>query len=843
MSHSHLLYELSLSVRMLWRNWRAGELKILATAITLAVTVVTAIAVFTDRMDRSLVRQSNSYLAADRVVESRFPIPDQWLQAPAARGLAQGQTAEFSSMVFAGEGGQQDMQLASIKAVSDHYPLRGQVEISDQAYAPSTAIYIAEGVPAKGQVWVDSRLLSLLGIELGDNLAIGERSFQISKVLIREPDTGTAFTLLGPRILLNMEDLQSTAVILPGSRVTYRWLLAGEENQLRQFADWIEGELGEHYRLITLQEAQQNIGLALDRGSQFLLLAAVIAVLLAGVAISIAAQHFANRHIGQVALLKSLGADGAYIRRLYIWQLLLLGLLAAVVGIVLGEVLQWGIALTLASLFRIELLPAPVWIYSLGLVTGLICLLGFVLPPLWHLPAVPPLKILRRELSVSPLSQWLKGLLGLGAISLLIWFYSGNTLLTLSVLAGLVVIVAICALLALLLLCSGHQLGTRAGSVWRLAVANLRRYQQQTLTQILVFACALMLLMVLFTMRSSLIDEWRLQLPEDAPNHFMLNIAPYERANIETLLADNNLQPSPMYPMVLGRLTHKNDYAFTEDDRALSNTLRRELNLSWSQTLAEDNKLIAGQWWDRWQHSEAGFGVSVEYDTAKELDIALGDRLGFSLGGLNLEAEVASIRSVDWGAMTPNFYFLFSPGTLANYSPNYLSSVYIPQQQKPLINQLLRAYPTVVVLEVDRIIERIRAIVSQVSRAIELVLWLVLLGGVLVLMSAVNASMSNRLQEAGILRALGSGRALIAGSLWIEFALLGGFAGMLAVVGTEVLLMSLQYFVFDQDIRPHYTLWLLGPLLGASFVGMLGWLSCLRILKVPPGVVLRELEH
>ena len=805
--------ELSFSLRLFWRQWRSGEIKILMIAMALAVSVVTAIAVFTDRMEQSLIRQSNSYLAADRVVESRFTFPETWPQQASEAKLKQANIAEFSSMVFADTADNETddlmaMQLASIKAVSDGYPLRGKLEISEQAFAVDDAIEIAESIPKPGNVWVDSRLLPLLDIALGDAISLGNRSFRVSKVVIREPDTTSGFAVLGPRVLMNLDDLESTGVVLPGSRVTYRWLLAGEEKNMNQFIDdWLNDELGEHYRLIDLQDAQQNIGSALDRGGQFLLLAAIIGVLLAGVAISIASQQFAHRHTDQVALLKSLGASKQKIRRLYSAQLLILAVLASTIGILLGEAIQRGISFTITSVFGFNLLPASFWVYSLGFLSGLVCLLGFVMPPLWHLPAVPPLKVLRRELEISSAEQWLKGCLGLGAISLLIWFYSGDTLLTLSVLIGLLALIGLCMLLALLLLRSGQQLGSRAGSVWRLAVANLRRYQQQSITQILVFACALMLLMVLFSVRTSFIDQWKLQLPEDAPNHFILNIAPSERESVKQLMVDNAFDTSPMYPMILGRLTHNNAYEYVEEDRSLSNALRRELNLSWSENLADDNEIIDGQWWDEWQSTSSEFGVSVEQDTAEELSLEVGDVLQFSLGGLTLQAEVASIRTVDWAAMTPNFYFLFSPGALDDYSPNYLTSVYIPNQQKLFINTLLRDYPTMVVLEVDRIIERIRNIVTQVSRAIELVLWIVLLGGVLVLIAAVNASMANRMQEAGVLRALGSSRRLIAGSIWSEFSLLGLLAGLLAVIGTEALLLSLQSFVFDQTLQPSFSLW------------------------------------
>jgi putative ABC transport system permease protein len=833
-----LTLSLKLPLQLLWRNWRSGEVKILGSALMLAVAVVTAIAVFADRMENSLVRQSNSYLAADRVVKSRFVVPEEWRTQSAEYALKQANIAEFSSMVMAKD----DMQLASIKAVSPEYPLRGTLDVSTTAFAIDAVIEPENGIPKSGEVWVDSRLLLLMDLSLGESIGIGAREFIITQVVIREPDFTGGFGVLGPRVLMNIEDLDTTGVVLPGSLVTYRWLLAGEESNLDAFANWLKPQLGEHYRWVALKEAQSNIGSALDRGTRFLMLAGIIGVLLASVAISIAAQQFSKRHIDQVALIKSLGVSAQQVRQLYFSQLFILGLLASLAGILIGEVLQRLIAASLTSLFNVDLLPASPTAYLAGLSTGLLCLLCFALPPLWHLPKISPLRVLRREMPVATLQNWARGLLGIAAIMLLVWVYSGDSQLTLAVIGGLLGIIATGAAVGLLLLRTGQVFGAKAGSIWRLALANLQRYRQQTLTQMMVFACALMLLMVLFMVRTSLLDEWRLQLPANAPNHFILNISPYEKTAIEALFTNNDFTVSPMYPMVLGRLTAVNDTIFGDVDRDRSNTLRRELNLSWTEDIAPDNILLRGQWWDKWQGKTLSTGVSVEEDTAKDLNLDLGDVITFSLGGLTLQAEVASIRSVDWNSMTPNFYFLFSPSALDNFSPNYLTSLLIPPENKTFINTLLRQYPTIVVIEVDRIIARVRSIVDQVSRSIELVLWLVCIGGLLVLVAAVNTSMSNRLQEAALLRAFGSGRKLILGSVWFEFSMLGGCAGILATAGAEALLLGLQVGVFDQPASPHYLLWLTGPLLGAFTIGIFGLIACRKIISVSPGLVLREIE-
>ncbi len=825
-----------LALKLLWRNWRSGELSILAGAVILAVAVVTAIAVFADRMDRSLKRQSHSYLAADRQVTSRFPIPAAWQDQAQEKQLRQSQIIEFASMVYAEE----EMTLASVKAVAPGYPLRGNLQVSDQPFASAEQISVAQDIPPPGQVWVDSRLLPMMNLQLGQRLWVGEHEFEIGKVLMHEPDGTQGFSVTGPRVMMNVADLAATEVVQPGSRIRYRWLLAGAETELDSFASWLEPELGDHYRWLTLEESQQNLSGALDRGKSFLMLAGMIGVLLAGVAIAMAAQQFARVNQDTVALLKSLGTSKANVRYLYFGQLLLLGLFATLIGLMFGDVLQRIIAASLSSLVEVELLGSAAPGYWVGLAAGMVCLLCFALPPLWALPTLPPIRILRSEVEMIHLNMWLQGSLGLLGVIMLIGIYSFDLRLTLTVIAGLLTVVVLAALIGLVLLKGTQQIGARAGSIWRLAVANLIRNGKHSVTQLVVFAIAIMLMLVLYIVRTDLITDWRTQLPDDAPNHFLLNMAPHETDDVVDEFNDNNYSVSPIYPMILGRLVAHNEHRYQESDRTNSFALRREANLSWAEKLPADNKILEGLWWDEWQGQ--GHGVSVERDTAKGLSLNVGDKLVFSIGGLELPVTVASIRSVDWNAMTPNFYFLFSPGALDEYSPTYMTSAYVPSDNKQFISELIREHPTMIVIEVDRVIERIKAIIAQVSKGLELVLWVVLLGGVLVLMAAVNASMHSRLHETSILRALGSGRRLIVGSLCLEFSLLGLCAGIMAVMGAELLLFCLQVFVFESPAKLHFKYWALAPVIAALFIGLLGAFACRKTVTVPPALVLRELK-
>ncbi|MGH1469794.1 MAG: ABC transporter permease [Cellvibrionaceae bacterium] len=847
---------LTLSFKLLWRNWRSGEVKILAGALVVAVAIVTAISVFTDRLETSLIKESATFLGADRVVESSQPIPVEWFSSAEEQLMQQARTTEFVSMVFSGE----DMNLSSVKAVTSSYPILGHIEISDQPFAiDESTIVVAEGVPAPGTAWVDSRLLPMLQASIGDEVQVGDKRLTMTKVIINEPDRGDALGMMGPRLMMNLDDLSSTNVIQPGSRVTYRWLLGGTQSQLDDFVEWLTPNLNDHQRLIDLESSQQQLANALDRGKRFLLLAGIVGVLLAGVAIAIAAQHFASRHIDQVALMKSLGASANRVRSLYFFQLILLAFFSSFVGVALGEGVQRLVSMTLSALFPVVLGGASFQAYEMGVFTGFMCVVFFALPPLWHLPKIPPIKILRRELSFDALRTNLQAGLGLVAILFLIFIYSRNVGLTLTVFFSLLCIIVVSFGIARGLLALGKKIGDRAGNIWRLALASLQRNTGQTTVQILVFATAIMLLLTLTTIRTSLIDEWQVRLPEDAPNHILLNVAPHEQSAISELFVSNDFKTPDFSPMLRARLVTINGKEPTEKQKEENGVLRRELMMSWRTELPKDNEIIAGQWWGRdstfsedviqpkEKVNEAVLienklgGVSVEIEVAKRLDIHVGDVLGFSVGGLNADVVVDSLRSVNRDSFEW-YIFLAEPGVFDSFQPTFRTDVFLERKEKLFLNQLLINHPTIVVFEFDKILNQIRSIVDQVSRGVELVLWLVVFGGFMVLLAAVNSSMETRLQEAGLIRALGSSRKVILGSIWAEFSLLGFFAGVLAVISSEVFLLGLQKWLLDVPLQPHYGLWLTGIVLGTFAIGLLGLLSCRQVITSPPALVLRGIE-
>ena len=540
--------------RMAWRDWRSGELGLLLLALLVAVGTVTAISVLVDRLHQALRLESAGFLAADRYIGSTRPIPDEFRAAAAARGLDMVDAMAFPSMVY---GSGERNQLVSVKAVGAGYPLRGELIVSDEPFAAGR---VARTIPQPGEVWLDSRLFPALDLALGDEVEVGLARLEVGEVLVKEPDRGGSFFDLGPRLLMNIADVPATEVVQPGSRIGYRLLLRGADAELEALRE--ELELEPNYRWMDIRRNSRRIGSALDRAESFLLLGGLLGVLLAGVAVALSAHRYARRHYDHVGIFKTLGATPNQILYAYLGILGVVGALSVLLGLALGAGLHLLIVSALDVLIPIELPMPSVRPFLLGAATGFICALAFAMPPLLHLKNISPLRVMRRDLGAPPVSQWVSyGAAGAGALLLLIW-YSQSLILTLWTLVGTLGVVLLFGGLAMLLLRGGRAVGMQAGSGLRLALSGLQRRRRESTAQILIFGLAIMLLLILVLLRTALIDEWRSQLPDDIPNHFVMNVTPDQLPAVESMLSSIGDGPAarhePLYPMIRGRVVEVN---------------------------------------------------------------------------------------------------------------------------------------------------------------------------------------------------------------------------------------------------------------------------------------------
>lgn len=836
---------IAMAVKLLLRNWRSGALRLVVGSLVLAVAVVTSVALLADRVERALTEQSATFLAADLAVRGPNQPPPVWQQWAAERGLATSRIAAFNSMVYAGE----QMHLAAVKAVDDGYPLRGELVISEQPFSQlATDWQPSRSGPPRGQVWVDARLLPLLDVVLGDTIELGATELTIGKVVVTEPDRGGSFSLFGARVLMHYQDLEAAAVIQPGSRVRYRFLVAGESAEVAGFNQRLSAGLSagnnQHWELITPERAEASIADTVQRGRTFLLLAGSVGVILAGVALALASRQFADSQLGQVALLKCWGVGAGRVRRLYFAQLLVLAALGSAAGLLLGWLFHAALLAALADYLPAALPAAGGQPWLVGAATGALALVGFALPALWHLPGLPPLAVLRSDIAGSPLG--LAARLAIAAVIAvaLLYGYSGNLWISVALLATLAALAVLIATVAVVLLRAARSVGNRLGGVWRMAGANLWRARLHSQLQMLGFAAAIALLMVMAVVRGSLIDEWRWQLADDAPNHFLVNVAPYEIEPVKALLAERKLSSAGWFSMVRGRLVEINGAPPPADLKERHESLNRELNLSWSASLPENNQLVAGNWWPADLTIAAGepIPMSIEVELADELGLQLGDQVTFSIGGLRFSAELVNTRALRWESMTPNFYFLFPEGVLEEFPRSGITSLHIPASEKLVINDLLRRYPTVVVIELDKVISQIQSVVNQVTQGLQMMTGMILLCGVLILYAGVALSMPARLQQSALLRTLGSSRRTVLRIQAVEFALLGGIAGLIAAVAAELALAAIVEQLFAGGAQLHLWLWLAGPLGGAALVALLGVGYSARSVGIPPLQLLRRLN-
>lgn len=823
----------NLALRMLWRDSRSGELTLLLCALLVAVTSSAAIALFSDRLQRTMTLQTAEFLAADLVVASSSAIPESWLEQARQLQLTQAQTVEFSSVLMEHE----EMLLASVKAVSRGYPLRGQLKSTDSDYAAET---VNRQGPEPGAAWVEKRVLSALKLQLGETLTVGEKPLTVTRILTYEPDKQGDFYSFSPRVMINDADLAATGVIQPGSHVHYFFQFIGAAEALTAFNQWLKPQLNPSQRLMDIHQDRPELGSALERAQRYLGLSSILVVVIAGVAIAMSTRRYGERHFNSIALLRCLGCKQNEILWLYGSQFIVLGLFAGGVGCLLGWFVQQALFQLLKNLLPQAIAAPGIPAMLFGFVIGQAMLLGFALPPLLRLKQISPLRVLRRELEPLPISAWLVYSLALGVIGVLVWQYTDDLKMTVTLLAS--------SLLGLLLL--GGLVYGLLGLVkkglplldpqWRFGLQGLIRNRQGSTSQILAFSITLVAMILSFTVRNDLIDNWQQQLPNHAPNHFALNIFPDQQAAFRQDLQQQSIEGSRFYPVVRGRLVAINTIPVqkivSKDSQGESAT-HRELSLTWTQQLPEENKIVAGSWWT----DDRANLVSVEQKLADNLKIKLGDQLAFTVGGQPLNATVASIRALRWDTMKPNFYMIFSPGTLEQFPSTYLTSFYIPKEQQDRLNALVKKYPNMTVLEVDAILQQFKTILQQLTQAINYLLYFALLAGFTVLLAAVYTSLDDRIRESALMRTLGASRGLLRTAHSIEFGGLGLMAGILAVLIAEIIIYVLYTRIMMMDYHPSYSLWLIVPLAGSLGVGLMGCWGLRGVLDKTPLKVLREL--
>ncbi len=729
------------------------------------------------------------------------------------------------------------MALAAIKAVDENYPLKGQLGTKQNAL-------MTQG-PNTGEVWLEPRLLALLNGQIGDEVEVGAIKLKISAVIINESDRAGNFYSLSPRLMMNLSDVAAAKLVQVGSRVSFRMLVAGDSLAVNKLQQELEPLLASHQSFESLTDNNQALAASLAKARSYLSLAAMLAIILAGIAIAMAAQDYARRHFDSSALLRTLGASRAYVTRLYLYQLLYLALLSSLVGLALGYIGQEMLSQLLATTLRqgamdASLPAAGISAWLIASLTAPVTLMGFALPPLLRLGRVSPLRVLRRELEPMAWNSWAIYGLGLAMMVFLSYWFSNNLAMTLIIiLGGFVILLVLLFLLQLLLFFSDKLMPKAKLSMsMRFAWQQINRDRYRTSIQILAFALTMMVMLIIAIVRNDLLNDWQKNLPQDSANFFAMNIQGYQVEDYQQDLDAAGFSISSAFPMVPGRLVGINAVAVKDSAQYSQDpAVQRDLVLSGGRELPIGNTLTEGEWFNAGINNE----VSVAESLAKRLQLKLGDQLTFDVAGQQVTAKISSLRKVDWGSMKPNFYILFSDDITQQLPLNYLTSFYVPAEQNHKLTQIIRDYPGITLLDMSQVLIQVQGLLNQVTMAVEYLLALVLLAGVLVLLAALHSSLDDRLQQGAILRTLGAKRQQLQVMQWLEFLLLGGLAGFIAVAGAEVIGWLLYQRLFQLQYPWHLSYWLWIPVLSGLIIATLANRSLTPVIKQPPLVILRKL--
>ncbi|MBT7950293.1 MAG: FtsX-like permease family protein [Gammaproteobacteria bacterium] len=820
------------AVNGLRRDWRAGELKLIASAIIIAVASLTTVNFFTDRVQQATEIQATELLAADLVVLSSTPISQSLIDKAEALGLISTNTTSFRSMVVA----EDKLKMAEVKAVESGYPIRGALRTSDILFGPEQ---IPSGLPLPGKVWVDARLLQNLGINLGEIIKLGKSQLVVSKILNYEPDRGGDIFNIAPRLLMNAVDVEETGLILPGSRVQYRLLLGGDNTLISKFRAEIEDQ--DKLRIQGIRDARPELKSALERAEQFLGLAALVSIALAGLAVAMSAQRYAGRHFDTCAIMRCLGAEQHTITQIFFLQLLILSLISSLIGVGIAFFAQQGLSTLMTGLTNNVLPAASLLPVVMGLIAGIATVLGFAMPQLLRLRQVSPLRVIRRDLTPLPLSGFSSYGAAIITLALLTPWQSGSAQMTLFTFVGILATALLLVIFSKLIIHYLNKLRSRVGVAWRYGLSNVARRANLSLAQILGIGLGIMIMLLLTLIRTDLLESWRNRLPEGTPNYFLINIQPDEVSALNSFLQERAELSADIYPMIRGRLVAINDKAVSSDDytdQRAQRLVNREFNLSIAENMQADNRLEAGVWWSE---SETDAVFSVEEGIAESLGIALNDSLTYSIGGLEVTGRVSNLRWVEWDSFRVNFFVIANPGTLDHYPATFITSFFLPADNRHLLNDLVKAFPSVTVFDIDALLSQVRIIMEQVIKTVEFVFGFTLIAGILVMLAALQTTHDERSYESALLSSLGANRKQILASLAAEFITLGLIAGVLAAFAASAVELLLAEFVLKIDVAINPWVWIIAPVVSTLVIVAGGLIGTRKVLNTPPMLVLRKL--
>ena len=857
-----------LAWRTLWRDARAGELRLLVLAVALGVASLSSVSFLADRLNAGLLRDAGQLLGGDAVVVSDQSTPSGFIKQAKTLGLKSVTTLSFPTMAR-GETSAEDSsagksRLIALKVVDDGYPLRGQLKyatsvgaetvnteqgikapITQGTEAASKKKSNAQKIPQPGEVWAEASALDALGLKAGGSMWLGDKRLSVGGVLLQEPDRGAGFMNFAPRVMMHRADLDATGLVQPASRLTWRFAVVGEPETVEQFVTWAQEQVKlpqvRGVRVESLATGRPEMRQTLDRAGKFLNLVALLAALLSAVAVALAARSFASKHLDDCAMLRVLGLRQKQIAMSYCGEFVCVGLFASFIGLLLGYCVHFVFVQLLAGLVETALPAATWWPVVYGLATGLTLLLAFGLPPVLQLASVPALRVIRREVGEPKAVTWVVGAMGLMGFAILLVVASRDLMLGLMVVggfAGAVLVFAGMAWLAVKLLRRSVTEG-KSPAWLMLATRQISARPAYAMVQVSALAVGLLALALLVLLRTDLISSWRNATPANAPNRFVINIQPAQSQAFLDALKQANVNNFDWYPMVRGRLVAVNSQGVSAQDYSEERAKRfvdREFNLTFSDTLPDNNPIISGEW-----QPEEPNAMSVDELLAKTLGLKLGDVLRFDMAGVLYESRITSIRHVDWASMRVNFFVIFPRSQMDDVPTTYIAAFRAPEFQG-FDNNLVKQFPNVTNVDMGAALQQVQGVLEQVVGAVEFLFLFTLATGLVVLFAAVTATREERAREYAVLRALGASNRLLAKVQRAELAGVGALAGFLATSVAVAMGWGLARYAFEFSWNPSPWVPLVGAVVGALLALAAGWWGLREVLSRPVVQTLRQAQ-
>jgi putative ABC transport system permease protein len=813
---------LKLAWKLLRRDWAGGELKILIIALMVAVTGVSSINFFGERIRIAMVEESSTFIGADLQLTGSRVADQEWLDKAEADGLTMAKSILFASVVASDE----EFQLASVRSVETIFPLKGSLSLLSANDSEVEINY----KPEQGEVWADQRLFTKLNIEIGDKVEVGVAEFTVSGVIESEPGRGGSLLSFVPRLVMNAADVPSTEVIQPGSRISWQYQFAGDRETTSNYAKWLADKVDSTWSIVGGSEGVPNLARTLQRATSFLSLASLASLLLAGIAIAMVANRYAEHHFDHAALLRCFGASQSLVLKIYISNLFILGVISSFAGGLLGYIVHLGLVELMQSMLPPDLPQPGIESFFIAIITGLIALTGFALPALIRLGSVPPLRVLRREITPASLNSYATYGLTVFSMGLIMWWQTSDLQMVAIVLFGGAIAGFVLLLIARLFLKIGLSFQKYMTGSVRFGFSQLARHDKASSIQILAFGLALLVMMLIFLLRTDLLDTWRGKLADDTPNHFIVNIEPNNVESMENFFKQRDIKTSGLFPMIRSRINLP---------ESATGKVGREVNITWSFDLPKYNNLELGEWSP--ETTKSGLpAISLEQKFSERLGLKLGDVLEFDTGGRIYKGEITSFRSVKWDSFKPNFMVMFSNDEIKDMPADWMTSFYLGTENKNQLAGLVEQFPAVTLFELDAILQQVQRIIEQVSLAVEYILLFVIIAGLMVLLATIQSTMDERIFESTVLRTLGASRTYLRRSLMTEFSLLGLLAGLMAAAGTELVAYGLYEYAFNLPFSLHGWLWIAGPLSGIIIISVAGNMAARSVISRPPMSSFRE---